>query len=169
MSIRNQSLATARSDVDNDDEPSSQPVRAGGERTAARRAVVQALYQWRVGGAGPVELSREFLEAGRLANVEREYFESLLYGVIEQAQSLAETFDRFLDRPASQLDPVEYVILLLATYELKNRPEIPFAAVIDQATQLTRVFGATDGHRFVNAVADRLAGHLRPKDPSVGR
>lgn len=140
------------------------PPARGGARTAARQAVVQALYQWRIAGGDPAAIAREFADAGRLASVEREYFNPVLRGVVHEATQLQQTFDRFLDRPASQLDPIEYVILLLATFELKHRPEIPFAAVIDQATGLARMFGATDGHRFVNAVTDRLARELRPNE-----
>lgn len=164
MTIHNQSLAAAGDEPpDNASDPGSS-VR-GGARTAARQALVQALYQWRVAGGDPGAIAREFADAGRLADAERDYFDSVLRGVVDEATELQQTFDRFLDRPASQLDPVEYVILLLATFELKHRPEIPYAAVIDQATGLTRTFGATDGHRFVNAVADRLARDLRPHDP----
>jgi len=170
LSIRDQSLAAASGDTSFDDDMAGQPRKpSGGARSAARRVAVQALYQWRVADGEPGDIIREFAGAGRLQDLERDYFETVVRGAITEAPELVRIFDRFLDRPATQLDPVEYVILVMATFELKYRPEIPFPAVIDQATHLAHVFGATDGHRFINAVADKLARDLRPNDPPISK
>ncbi|RJS94901.1 transcription antitermination factor NusB [Salinisphaera sp. Q1T1-3] len=134
----------------------------GGGRIRARMAAVQAIYQWRMNGSDIAELITQFAHAGRLRDLDRDYFEMLLRGVVHDVSGLESAFDRHLSRPAVQLDPVEYAILLLATYELRECPEIPFAAVINEATNLAKIFGATDGHRFVNGVLDAAARDLRP-------
>ena len=73
---------------------------------------------------------------------------------------------RLLDRPISDLDPIEHAILLIGAYELKSRPDVPFRVVINEGVELARRFGATDGHKFVNAVLDRAAALLRSAERS---
>lgn len=141
----------------------------GGARIRARMAAVQAIYQWRMSATDIGELILQFSHAGRLAGLDRDYFETLLRGVAHDATALEAIFDTHLSRPASQLDPVEHAILLLATFELRDRIEIPFAAVINEATNLAKVFGATDGHRFINGVLDATARSLRETEITARR
>ncbi|MES1939126.1 transcription antitermination protein NusB [Salinisphaera sp. T5B8] len=136
----------------------------GGARIRARMAAVQAIYQWRMSGTDLGELILQFAQAGRLRELDREYFETLLRGVVYDVSALEAAFDPYLSRPAVQLDPVEYAILLLATFELRDRIEIPFAAIINEATNLAKTFGATDGHRFINGVLDATARSLRASE-----
>ncbi|ROO29228.1 transcription antitermination protein NusB [Salinisphaera orenii MK-B5] len=169
MPIENQSLGDAADSSDDDDRlPELPPRMAGGARIRARMAAVQALYQWRMTGTELGALVLQFAQAGRLSALDREYFETLLRGVAYDAEALEAIFDAHLSRPAAQLDPVEHAILLLATYELRDRVEIPFAAVINEATNLAKVFGATDGHRFVNGVLDATARDLRARETPAG-
>ncbi|WP_423823497.1 transcription antitermination factor NusB [Salinisphaera sp. SPP-AMP-43] len=174
MAIRDQSLGDAADNADNADNDDDQlpelpPKMPGGARIRARMAAVQAIYQWRMSGTDIGALLSQFRQAGRLSNLDRDYFEMLLRGVVYDVSGLEQAFDTHLSRPAVQLDPVEYAILLLATYELRECMEIPFAAVINEATNLAKIFGATDGHRFVNGVLDATAKDLRPTETSRSR
>lgn len=158
----------ADGDESADEETLPAPVRKpGGARIRARMAAVQAIYQWRMNGTDIGELILQFAQAGRLRELDRDYFETLLRGVAYDASALEAAFDEHLSRPAAQLDPVEHAILLLATFELRDRVEIPFAAVINEATNLAKVFGATDGHRFINGVLDATARALRADELRV--
>ena len=156
-----------KGEVTPDELPALPPKMPGGGRIRARMAAVQAIYQWRMSGTEIGELILQFATAGRLRDLDRAYFEMLLRGVVHDVGRLEKAFDAHLSRPAVQLDPVEYAILLLATYELQECPEIPFAAVINEATNLAKIFGATDGHRFVNGVMDAVAHDVRADE--VGR
>ncbi len=60
--------------------------------------------------------------------------------------------------------PIEHAVLLIGAYELKEQPEVPFRVVINEGVSLAKRFGATDGHKFVNAVLDRAARSLRPNE-----
>lgn len=170
MPIENQSLGAAAGESGEDEDrlPELPPKMPGGARIRARMAAVQAIYQWRMAGTELGALILQFAQAGRLKALDREYFETLLRGVAYDADGLEALFDAHLSRPASQLDPVEHAILLLATYELRDRPEIPYPAIINEATNLTKVFGATDGYRFVNGVLDATARTLRETQPPAG-
>lgn len=155
-------LSTLFTDDDPVDAQDDLPDTPRGSRIRARMACVQALYQWLLSDAGINDLIRQFANGGRLARADRGYFETLLRGVTADKTALDAAFDAQLSRPVSQLDPVEHAILLIATYELRDCPEIPFAAVIDQGCSMARIYGAQDGYRFINGVLDATARTLRP-------
>lgn len=134
---------------------------AGGSRQLTRRAALQALYQWLQADTEAGDLVLQFERSGRLRRADPAYFRRLVRGVIDEAGALEAEYGGILDRPAVQLDPVERAILLLAVYELRDCPDVPYRVVIDQATELAKRFGAQDGHRFVNGVLDKVARRLR--------
>lgn len=153
-----QALFTDDAEADEQDDLPDTP---RGSRKRARMACVQALYQWLVADTDVGELVTQFARGGRLARADRDYFELLLRGVAGDRDALEAAFDPHLSRPAAQLDPVEYAILLMAAFELRDRVEIPFAAVINEACDMARIYGAQDGHRFINGVLDATARSLR--------
>ncbi|HTY93978.1 MAG TPA: transcription antitermination factor NusB [Steroidobacteraceae bacterium] len=135
--------------------------RATNARSVARRLAMQALYRWQI-NAGPwQDLVREFDAAEDMPKADREYFRELVEGVCSASTRLDADIAQWIDRPAAQLDPVEHAVLLLSVFELTSRPDVPFRVVLNEAVKLTRRFGATDGHKFVNAVLDRAARTLR--------
>lgn len=131
-------------------------------RRRARRVAVQALYQWQATGQEPGEIERQFLEEQDLGRVEREYFRELLHRVPALVAELDAHLAPALDRPIAQVDPVERAVLRIGVYELRERPEVPYRVVLNEAVDLARVFGGEQGHRFVNAALDRVARQLRP-------
>ncbi|MEE9254600.1 MAG: transcription antitermination factor NusB [Pseudomonadales bacterium] len=137
-------------------------------RSLSRRLLLQALYQWQLTGAEPGEIEHQFED--QLARADREYFSEILRGVIAQQEALDACIEPALDRRVKELDHVERAILRLGTYELMHRPDVPFRVIINEAVNLARSFGATDGHRYVNGVLDRLARELRASevDPADG-
>ena len=110
---------------------------------------------------------RYLTESDNYARADGEYFQALLQGVIEHAVSLAERLQPHVDRPPEQLTPVERAVLLIGAYEMTLRPDVPPAVVINEAVELAKTFGGTDGHRFVNGVLDKLAAELRGKARSA--
>jgi len=145
------------------DEQDDLPDTPHGSRVRARMACVQALYQWLQSGTetAAADLITQFAQGGRLRRADRDFFEQLLRGVVADKVGLEQLFDAQLSRPAAQLDPVEHAILLIATYELRHRLDIPMPVVIDQACNMARIYGAQDGYRFINGVLDATARTLR--------
>lgn len=139
----------------------------GGTRRKARRAAVQAVYQWLVAESRIGDLVRQFESGGRLSGCDRAYFDALVRGVAHDRSGLESTFVGYLDRPAQHLDPVERAVLLLAVFELRDRLEVPYRVVVNEALELAKRFGAEDGHRFVNGILDRVARDLRATE--IGR
>jgi N utilization substance protein B len=135
--------------------------RATNARAVARRLAVQAIYRWLLNDAPWQDVLREFSDAEDMPKADREYFRVLLEGVCGGRTQLDLDLEQWTDRPAVQLDPVEHAVLLVALFELGARPEVPFRVVLNEAVNLTRRFGATDGHKFVNAVLDRAARVVR--------
>lgn len=133
-------------------------------RSVARKLALQALYRWQLNDAPWQDLVQEFGEAEDMPKADREYFRELVEGVWGAREALDSQLAGIMDRSPAQLDPVEHAALLIGLYELTSRPEVPFRVSINEAVGLTKRFGGTDGHKFVNAVLDRAARTLRPHE-----
>jgi N utilization substance protein B len=142
----------------------------GSGRSARRRArelAVQGLYQWLVGGQDAAAIEGHLAESrGRdldeiAASTDMPHYRELLNGAIDGAEVLRADFAPYLDRGVEALSPVEHGILLLATYELKHRTEIPYRVIINEAVELAKSFGGTEGFKYVNGVLDKVAAQLR--------
>lgn len=137
---------------------------ATGARSVARRLAVQAIYRVQL-NAGPwQDLVSEFAGEPDMARADGEYFRALVQACCEDRDALDGTLAQWVDRKPEALDPVEHAVLLVGVHELTHRPEVPWRVVIAEAVTLTKRFGATDGHKFVNAVLDRAARALRPHE-----
>jgi N utilization substance protein B len=135
-----------------------------GARSVARKLALQALYRWQL-NAGPwQDLVQEFKDAEDMARADGEYFRTLVAGVWHAHADLDARLAALADREPRLLDPIEHAALLLALYELSAQPEVPYRVAINEAVGLAKRFGATDGHKFVNAVLDRAARELRPHE-----
>ncbi|MDO4637932.1 MAG: transcription antitermination factor NusB [Lautropia sp.] len=142
------------------------PAAATGHRTrsARRRSrefAMQGIYQWLLSGedVGAIQAHIEASPGFELAD--RSHFETLLKGAIGKSAELDNALLPSLDRPLNQLSPVERAILMLATFELMNLQEIPYRVVINEAVELAKNFGGTDGYKYVNGVLDRIAPAIR--------
>ena len=131
------------------------------DRRRSREFALQGLYQWQIAGADAATIRRQLGEARGFEKVDAEYFDMLLEGTIAAAADLERAITPYLDRDYARLSPVERGILLLAGYELAHRPEVPYRAVINEAVELAKSYGGTDGYKFVNGVLDKLAAQLR--------
>lgn len=131
-------------------------------RGLARRLTVQALYQWLVNETQPDALLKQFREQPEgLGRADGDYFGELLQGTVKVAPQLNEVLTPYLDRPLEQLDPVEHAVLLVGAYELQYKLEVPWKVVVNEAVNLTKMFGAEEGFKFVNGVLDKLARNAR--------
>lgn len=136
-------------------------------RHRARRALVQAVYKWQMTDADTDKVAAEFAESGALEKADGEFFDELLRGVLLTSDELDELLSPNLDRVLARLDNVELAVLRLGTFELQNRPDVPYRVVIDEYVELTKLFGAQDGYKFVNGVLNKLAHSLRSVEVSA--
>ena len=134
-------------------------------RRLAREVAMQGLYQWRVSG-NSIEAIEDHLEQESEAwpRADKPLALVLMRGAAEHAEALEARFTPYLDRPIGELSPIERAILLLGAYELAERLETPYRVVINEAIELAKSYGGTDGHKFVNGVLDKLATTLRPDE-----
>ena len=128
---------------------------------------MQALYQWQLTAQSYAELLNQYAEDDGFADADREYFEALLKGTTESSESLDAELGLLLDRPVAQLDPVEHAVLMIGIHELLQSHDVPYRVVINEGVELAKRFGATDGHKFVNAVLDRAARSLRTTEQAA--
>jgi N utilization substance protein B len=128
-----------------------------GARTVARKLALQALYRWQLNACPWQDLVQEFADDPDMPRADGEYFRALIQGVCDHSSALDLALTPLLDRKPAELDPVEHALLLIGSYELQHRLDVPFRVVINESVGLARRFGATDGHKFVNGVLDRGA------------
>ncbi|GAB4477174.1 MAG: transcription antitermination factor NusB [Burkholderiaceae bacterium] len=133
-------------------------------RRRAREYALQGLYQWLVGGQDVAAIEAHLAETEGFDKADVAHFREVLHGATEGADALRAEFARFIDRDVRQLSPVEHAILLIGAYELKHRQEIPYRVVINEAVELAKSFGGTEGFKYVNGVLDKVAAALRPHE-----
>jgi transcription antitermination protein NusB len=130
-------------------------------RTNARKAAVQALYQWQMTGQNLGDIERQFLEEDRLKDAQKTYFYELFHGVPEHLDVIDQTLTEFVDRPVDKIDPVERAILRIGVYELLHRLDMPFRVILNEGINLAKHFGADGSHKYVNGILDKVAQKKR--------
>lgn len=138
-------------------------------RSLARSFAMQAIYQWLLTGENRLNLEKQARDQETFQRADREFYSQLLAGVTFQHAQLGERLTPFIDRPLSELSPIEHSVLLLAAYELLELTDTPYKVIINEAIELTKTFGGIDGHKFVNGVLDRLAAQARPNEVTAHR
>jgi transcription antitermination protein NusB len=133
-------------------------------RTLARRLALQALYQLQINPRSWQDTHQQFASDPEAERVDREYFRELIAAIAPDREALDLQLAKFCEIPPHELDPIEHAVLWLGLHELAACPELPYRVALAEAVQLAKQFGATDGHKFVNAVLDRAAQDLRPRE-----
>ncbi len=131
-------------------------------RRLAREVAMQGLYEWRMSGNSlPVIEDHLEQESEEWARADKPLALVLLRGSANNADALEASIEAFVDRPLGEISPIERAILLLGAYELTHRIETPYRVVINEAIELAKAFGGTDGHRYINGVLDKFAPTVR--------
>jgi N utilization substance protein B len=138
-------------------------------RRRAREFVLQGLYQRQLSGNAPDAIRMQLNEAAGFPKADAEYFGELWAGVVAEYDELVALFAPKLDRRAAELSPVERGILVIGTWELRHRLEIPYRVAINEAVELAKAYGGTDGHKYVNGVLDKLAAELRAAEIAAAK
>ncbi len=138
-------------------------------RRRAREFALQGLYQWQLSGNDEAAIEAHLADISGFDKADRQFFTGLLRGVLAQQAELQEQLQSFLDRPFAELSPIESSVMLAGAYELANYPQTPYRVIINEAIELTKGYGGTDGHKYVNGVLDKLAAKLRPVEVEAKR
>ncbi len=130
-------------------------------RRRAREFALQGLYQRQLSRNDPQAIRSQLGEAAGFAKVDEAYFDELWRGTIVEYDAMIALVAPFLDRKPAALSPIERAILVIGAWELKHRLDVPYRVAINEAVELAKAYGGTDGHKYVNGVLDKLAGTLR--------
>ncbi|HEX4508876.1 MAG TPA: transcription antitermination factor NusB [Burkholderiaceae bacterium] len=144
-------------------------VRPKSARRRAREIALQGLYEWLVSGSDPGVIDAHMREQEGFEKSDNAHYDALLHGCIAEATALDEVLARHVDRKTTQLSPVEHAVLMIGTYELSHCLDIPYKVAINEAVELAKSFGGTDGHKYVNGVLDKSAADLRPLEVQAAR
>ncbi len=135
-----------------------------GKRRKSREAVLQGLYQWKLSGQDADLILSHFREEEGFSKLDAGFFDECLRGTIAESVKLQASLQPHLDRPFPELSPVEASLLLLGAFELLHHPDIPYRVVINEAVELAKRYGGTDGYKYVNGVLDKFASRLRSSE-----
>lgn len=138
-----------------------------GSRRHSRELALQGLYQWLVNQSAADEILVQLAEKDEFAKADQPYLEALIRNVLNDVGALRNKIGPYLDRPIEQLSPIEHAILLMAASELNSQPDTPYRVVINEAVELAKTYGGTDGHKYVNGVLDKLAAPRRLEETAV--
>lgn len=131
------------------------------QRKRARKLVLQALYQWQISGDTISEIEAQFRTDNDFAKVDSAYFNEMFREIPKQLSELDKQIEPFLDRMIDEVDPIEMCLLRMGTYEFMHRIDVPYRVVINEAVELAKQFGGTDGHKYINGILDKLSLRLR--------
>jgi transcription antitermination protein NusB len=142
---------------------------AKSQRRRSRELALQGLYEWLLSGAEVASIDAHMREHEGFEKCDSAHFDALLHGCVAEAADLDAALARHVDRKTTALSPVEHGVLLIGVYELKHCIDIPYKVAINEAVELAKAFGGTDGHKYVNGVLDKAAGDLRPLEVQAMR
>lgn len=140
-------------------------VKRTGQKSPRRRArefALQGLYEWLISGADAVVIDAHMREQEAFGKSDTAHFDALLHGCITEAAELDAVLSKHVDRKTTELSPVEHGVLMIGAYELRHCIDVPYKVAINEAVELAKSYGGTDGHKYVNGVLDKAAADLRP-------
>lgn len=148
---------------------STAPNKVRQARRQSRQVALQGLYQWLLTGDDAGAIDAHLRDQGAYGKCDQGHLDLLLHGCIREAGALDGVLAAHVDRPTKDLSPVEHAALLVGAFELQHCMDIPYKVVINEAVELTKGFGGTDGHKYVNGVLDRVAAQLRAPEVQAAR
>ena len=149
--------------------PSAKRTQTKSARRRSREFALQGLYEWLISGSDAGVIDAHVREQGEFDKADAAHFDALLHGCIGEAADIDALLARHVDRKTTDLSPVEHAVLMIGVYELTHCIDIPYKVAINEAVELTKSFGGTDGHKYVNGVLDKAALDLRPTEVQAAR
>jgi transcription antitermination protein NusB len=150
-------------------QPAGKRTNAKSTRRRSREAALQGLYEWLISGGDPGAIEAHVREQEDFDKCDRAHFDALLHGCIAEAGDLDAVLARHVDRKTTELSPIEHGVLMIGAYELKHCIDVPYKVAINEAVELAKSYGGTDGHKYVNGVLDKAAVDLRPAEVQAAR
>jgi N utilization substance protein B len=138
-------------------------------RRRARELALQGMYEWLISGSSVSVIDSHMHEQEGFEKCDSVHFDALLHGCIKEAADIDAILSRHVDRKTTQLSPIEHGVLMIGVYELTHCIDIPYKVAINEAVELAKGFGGTDGHKYVNGVLDKAAVDLRPVEVNAAR
>ncbi|ADZ89797.1 transcription antitermination factor NusB [Marinomonas mediterranea] len=138
-------------------------------RSASRGLALQAIYQWQMNHSAVNEIETQFTLEQDMSACDKVYFRDLLQGVTAKAKELDSLFEELLDRALSELDAIELAVLRIGSYELAHRLDVPYRVAINESVELAKSFGASESHKYVNGILDKLAQRVRREEIAARR
>ena len=138
-------------------------------RSRSRRRALQAVYAWQISHTPVDQLIAQFAHEQDMDVADLPYFEELVRGVVKGHAELDAALADCLDRPMAQVDGIERAVLRIAAFELRDRLDVPYRVILNEAIEIAKRFGSDHGHTYVNGVLDQAAGIWRQTELAARR
>ncbi|OIQ99375.1 hypothetical protein GALL_186120 [mine drainage metagenome] len=152
------------------------PKKSGGARKGvaqnrrkSRELVLKAVYRGMLNQSALGSIFRDMVDDPDYKKADEAYFKQLLESVTVHVEALDKHLANFIDRPLAELSPVEHAILRISGCELMFDMSIPYRVVINEGVELAKLYGGTDGHKYINGVLDKLAVDVRASEVKSAR
>ncbi len=148
--------------------PENKPVikaaKSGKNRRKSRELALKGIYQGLMNQSEVRKIIRDMADDVDFHRADEAYFRQLIEGVAEHMSDIEKRIGVYVDRAVAELSPIEHAILCLSAYELIYDISIPYRVAINEGVELAKIYGGTDGHKYVNGVLDKLASEVRPNE-----
>jgi N utilization substance protein B len=138
-------------------------------RSKSRQFAVQAIYSWLLTEQNVSDIEVHFISEHDMEDADISYFQEILHFVSAHKMALVDHMEAYLSRSFASVDPVEQAILLMGVFEMEQRKDVPYRVVINESVECAKIFGAEDGHKFVNGIMDKVAAKLRQAEVDAPR
>ncbi len=123
-------------------------------RSKTRISILQFLYQWQT---KEITIEEVYKQVNLQKISDLTYFRLILFGVAKHYEKLDQVISKFIDRDFNSLQIIELNILRLAVFEFLYVTETPPKVVINEAVELTKLFGSLDtSFKYINGVLDKI-------------
>ena len=133
-------------------------------RRKSRELVLKAVYRGMINAGDIKQIISDAQEDPEYNKADAAYFKHLLEGVTGKISELDTQISTFIDRKIEELSPVEHAILRISSFELMFDLSIPYRVAINEGVELAKLYGGTDGHKYINGVLDKVAETARPQE-----
>lgn len=145
------------------------PKKTSQSRRKSRELALKALYRGMLNATDLSPVFKDMQDDPDYKKADEAYFKTLLTQVTENLSAIDEKLAQLIDRPMTELSPIEHSILRISGYELMFDMSIPYRVAINEGVELAKIFGGTDGHKYINGVLDKLAAAVRATEFNAAR
>jgi len=118
---------------------------------------MKSVYRGLVNQIDIKQIKKDIQEDPDYIRSDQSLYEELMSGVFKNLDLLKKEIESYIDRSYEELSPIELSIIYFSLYELKFSISVPYKVVINEAVEIAKTFGGTDGYKYINGILNQAA------------